>query len=94
MKHQINFPWNYLISCNLNKQLGKNRNETTWMTGKVICLIMYNFLGKSLKHISAALGFVAIIGLYLCLQLHSFVQLADGMNQETLLIIAKGWEEG
>lgn len=44
--------------------------------------------------ISSALGFVAIIGLYVCVQLQLFVQLADSMQQETLLIIAKGWEEG
>lgn len=104
MKYQINFPWNYLISYNINKQLGKNRNKNIWMTGKVVCLIMHNLWGKSLKmiyykvlhvywHISSVLGFVAIIELYLCVQLHLFIQLADGMQPETLLLIAKGWKE-
>lgn len=41
----------------------------------------------------SVLGFVAIIELYLCVQLHLFIQLADGMQPETLLIIAKGWKE-
>lgn len=35
MRQQINFPWNYLIYYTVNKHLGKKRNETTSMPGKV-----------------------------------------------------------
>lgn len=89
---------------NINKQFAKNRNKTTSMTVKVKWFIINNFGGKGLKmiydkifhiylHISSVLCFVAIIGLYLCVQLHLFIQLADGMQQETHLIIPNGWEE-
>lgn len=44
-------------------------------------------------HISFVLCFVANIGLHLCVQLHLFIQLADGMQQETHHIIPNGWEE-
>lgn len=51
--------------------------------------MIYDKIFHVYLHISSVLCFVTIIGLHLCVQLHLFIQLADGMQQETHIIIPK-----